>query len=595
MLLTAIKLKVAALALVAGIETNDLPNQSAELKATLDTLAAAEAKVKDKTQDPVAGSDWNAAFTSAVQKVQDLAAKGDANANYVIAKWGILTGGKDININAIVDLYRKAGDNPAAQVELAQILLQAFKQDADKAREAVALIIKAEAAGNKLARRMKAQLLLSGGAGDLLKQDTAEAVKLFQSGSEAGDGEATLSLYQIYSRGITGVPQDFAKALEMLKLAAEKQSNATALGELGSRLLNGDKGDGKSAPNLVQKDVKAALDMFEKSATGGLPAANRILGQIYENGVGTNGADVKQDSKKAFDYYTKAAQGNDAAALYRLGLASETGIAASGSKPDDKGNWDPKDIVVSPNAKNALDLYRLAAQNNAAEAFFKVGSFYESGTVVDRDPIKAFQFYTRAANAGIVPAMHQLAGLYANGNGTTQDIVAAAAWFKRAADAGYADSQIIYGDMNARGAGMAQSLVAAEANYENAAQQGSILGLLRLAILHAQVGVAPEPQSAKPNLGLGWAYAQLASELTNKSNNPAKAQVDAFVAQLEAATIDGKPAVTSAIKEAGVKELARLKEKFKNIVDAVNNAGGAPAAAAPAAESKKSDSKKKQK
>lgn len=590
MLLKAIKHKVAVLAAIAafhgavfaapiaGIEKADLVKPSAELDKVLGTLEAEQTKVQKDPQNANANGDWTKAFNAAVTQVQELANKGDTNAAYVLAKWGILVGGNNVNVNSIVDLYRKAGSIPAAQIELAQVLLNGFRQDADKTREAVNLIVEAEKSGNKLARRMKAQLHLSGAAAPIIPQDNKSAVELLEKASTDGDGDATLGLYQIYSRGITGYAQDFAKALEYLKTAAEKQNNATALGEYGARLLAGDTGDGKNAPNLVTKNVQQALKMFEDAAKGGLAAANRILGQIHEGGVGENGADVKPDIEKAIEYYGKAAQGSDPAALFRLAQASESGIAKPNAKPDDKGNWDPKDILVQPNGKNALDLYRMAAQNNAAEAFFAVGRFYETGTVVDKDPEKAFALYIRAANAGVLAAMNQLAGLYANGAGVTQDIIAAAGWYKRAADAGYAPAKIAYGMMAEQGTGVERSGVVAERYYSEAAALGAPLAMVRLSTLHLS-GV----EAGKPNYPLAWAYAQLASEATKGQS----AEINQYVAALEDAKKEDKKVFTEEVIKQGKAELEKLK-KTMNITTAPAAPAPAPAATAP-----KSDTKKK--
>lgn len=584
MLLTALKLKVAALVAVAGIETGDLVKPSSEITKIMENLQKAQEAVQKNPQDATAAAEGTSAFNTAVKEAQALADKGDPNACYALAHWGILAGSKDVNINTIVALYRKAGDLPAAQVELAQVLLQGFRQDADKAAEAIDLIIKAEAAGNKLARRTKAQLHLSGQAAPKIEASIAKAVELLEKGSTDGDGDSSLGLYQIYSRGATGYPQDFAKALDYLKLAAEKQGNASALGELGARMLNGDP-DTKDSPKLVKKNVEEAIKLFDNAAKGGLAAASRILGQLYENGFGKDQADVKQDITKAFEYYQQAARGNDAAALLRLAQAFETGVLKSAdAKPDDKGAYKPDDVLVSQNPKGALDLYRLAAQNKSAEAFFAVGMYYENGSVVDRDPQKAFALYLQAANAGVAAAMNRLAGLYANGTGVTQDVIAAAGWYQRAADApfNFPAAKIAYGMMREQGAGVERSSITAERYYTEAAAQGAPLAFIRLATLHVN-GL-----DGKPNYALALAYAQLALDKTG-GNSP---EVKNFVTALEGAKgPDGKEVFTDEVKKQAVAELEKLKKVYSQ------NAAAAPAAAAPAAppasDAPKSDTKKK--
>ncbi|HRH94885.1 MAG TPA: tetratricopeptide repeat protein [Prosthecobacter sp.] len=524
MLLTALKLKLVALVAVAGIDTAEMPGASKEFVEILTTLEAAQAKVKE---NPGSSPDVNKAFNDAVAKVRELAQKDDPDATYALAHWGVLSGA---NINEVAALFRKAADkgHVLAKSELAQVLLQAGAQNPEAVKEAIKLIKEAEAADNKVARRMLAQLHLRGvtegekGA-VVVEKSVAKAKELLEKGQKAGDGEATLGLAQLYSSGVEGIPQDHQKALDYL-IEAGKQGNAVALSTYGARLLNGDP-DTKESPKLVKKDVAAALKMFNDAADKGLAAASRILGQIYENGVGPDGADVKQDVTKAFEYYTKAANGNDPQALFRLGNAFETGIVK-----DPKGKRDDKEnILIQPNPKSALDLYRLAAQNNLAEAFYNVGVYYETGTVVDKDPVKAFTFLMKASTAGIAQAMNRLAGLYANGTGVTQDVVAAAAWYQRAADMGFAPAQIALGMLYEQGAGVRQSRTVAAGHYSDAAQQGVALAMLRLANLYA-VGVVP----GTPELPRAWAYAKQADEIAQKSGNKADIDVTAnVIKQLE--------------------------------------------------------------
>lgn len=559
MLLTAIKLKLVALVAVAGIDTADMPSASKDFVSILETLKTEQDKVQ---QNPGGNNtDINKSFNDAVAKVRELAQKDDPDATYALAHWGVLSGA---NINEVAALYRKAADKGQvlAKAELAQVLMQAGAQNPDAVKEAIKLIKEAEAADNKVARRMLAQLHLQGVTeGDkgvvVVEKSVAKAKELLEKGNKAGDGEATLGLAQLYSAGVEGVPQDHQRALDYL-IEAGKQGNATALSTYGARLLNGDP-DTKESPKLVKKDVVAALKMFNDSADKGLAAANRILGQIYENGVGTDGADVKQDVTKAFDYFTKAANGKDPQALFRLGNAFETGIVK-----DPKGKRDDaSNILIQPNPKSALDLYRLAAQNNLAEAFYNVGVYYETGTVVDKDPTKAFAFHMKAATAGIAQAMNRLAGLYANGTGTTQDLVAAAGWYQKAAEMNFAPAQIALGIMYEQGAGVRQNRTVAMGHYSDAAQQGVALAMLRLANLYA-VGVVP----GTPDFPKAWAYAKQADDVAQKSGNKADIDVTAnVIKQLE-----------DKMKEADKTEAKKIYDKMPK-----QPAAGAAAPAADAA------------
>lgn len=495
MLLTALKVKLAAMVAVAGLDTAEMPNVSPALVSILEQLAADQ---KASAGQPGKGPDVNASFNAALAKVNELAAKGDKDAQYALAHWGVLS---NSNVNEIIELYRKsaAQGQILAKAELAQVLLQAFPQDQERVAEAVKLVQDAEAAGNKVARRLLANLYVAGAGG--LEQSVDKAKALLEKGSADGDGESTLGLSQLYAAGVTGLPKDEQKSLDYL-IKATEQKNAVAMSTYAARLFDGDPA-AEGSKQLVKKDPAKALKMFEDAASTGFAAANRLLGAIYENGLGGE----KKDLKKAVEYYTKAANANDAQALFRLGNYFESGL--------NEGEGDKAVSVVQQNAKSALDLYRLAAQNGLSEAFYNVGVYYETGTVVDKDPEKAFSFHLRAANAGLPQAQHRLAGLYQNGTGVAQDLVAAMGWYQRAANANFAASQVALGQIYETGGGGRPDTIAAATQYSNAAEQGVPLAMLRLASLYERgLGTNENKQDLLPR---ALAYADLAVDASNKA------------------------------------------------------------------------------
>ena len=500
MLLTALKVKLAAMVAVAGLDTAEMPGTSAELNKVLEALASDQAAAQKAAQDKTTGPDVNKSFNEALVKVQELAKAGDKDAQYALAHWGVLS---NSDVNAAVDLYRKAAaqGQVLAKVELAQVLLQAAPQDQEKAKEAVKLIQEAETADNKVARRLLANLYVSGAPNVGIEQSVEKAKTLLEKGSTAGDGESTLGLSQLYAAGVPGLAADAQKSLDYL-IKATEQKNAVAMSTYAARLFDGDTGE----KPLVKKDPAAAMKMFEDAAATGFAAANRLLGAIYENGLGGNTKSIK----KAVDYYTKAANANDGEALFRLGNFFEAGIK--------EGEGEKAEVVVQQNAKSALDLYRLAAQNGQASAFYNVGVYYETGTVVDKDPIKAFAFLLKAATSGVPQAQFRLAGLYQQGTGTSQDIVAAMAWFDRAASAGFAPAQIALGQMFETGAGLGRANPAAAAlQYEAASEAGVPLAMLRLASLNERGLANIKDNKAVPNLARALAYADLAVDASQKA------------------------------------------------------------------------------
>ncbi|WP_422316272.1 tetratricopeptide repeat protein [Prosthecobacter sp.] len=392
-------MKLAAFVAVAGIDTAELPGASQEFT---DILTALKADQDQFVKSPGAGLDVGKSFSAAVEKVRALVQKNDKDAVYALARWGVL-GGSDIN--EVAALYRRAAGagQILAKTELSLLLTQTGAKNPKKVKESIKLIQEAEAADEKIARRMLAQLYLQGVTEGnkgkvVVEKSSAKAMALLEKGEKAGDGRATLGLAQIYSVGIEGIPQDHSKALTYLVKACN-QGNGEALNTFSRRLLHGDP-DTPESPKLLAKDVPAVLEMLNQAAEKGLAPANLMLGQIYEQGMG---ADVKRDVPKAFDCYSKAACGNDAESLFRLGNACETGILKA---PGDKAN-----ILIQPDAKRALNFYRLAAANGMQEAYFNLGVFYETGIAVDKDLAKAREFFSRAVLGGVAQAQKRLDAL----------------------------------------------------------------------------------------------------------------------------------------------------------------------------------------
>ena len=494
MLLTALKVKMAALVVVAGIDTDTIKDLSPEMKGVLEKLA--------KDQEPNSGKDLNAAMTEAVNKVNELAGKGDKDANYALGRWtvsGVLQGA---TLDQTVAFYKAAVDKGQvpAMSELGQIMLQAYSQDAAKVAEAVELIQKAEAGGDRAARRLLANLHLNGVG--KLERSAEKARDLLQKGSDEGDGEATFMLAQLYSAGVEGstVKKDEQAALNFLKKAAEEQGNPVAMSTLGARLFNGDQptAGGKA---LVEKNPEKAMEMFTKAADKGNAAANRLLGQIFEEGLGSQ----KKDLKKALEFYTKGANGRDAEALFRMGVASELGWMDA----------DSKEVLVQPNPKNALDLYRLAAQSGDLRALYNVGVYYEAGNVVDRDVEKAFALFKRAAESGVPQAMQKVGLAYQNGQGIGQDLVAAKSWFELGSNSNFAPSQLSLGAMYEMGAGVRANPQLAANQYSLAADQGLPLAMLRLANMYERGATSSKNE---PDLVKAWTYAQQAVDASDKAD-----------------------------------------------------------------------------
>jgi hypothetical protein len=560
MLLAALKLQLAALVTVAGIDTADIHGPG---------VSSALNKLNEATTEAAKGKgDINQASAEAVKAIGELADKegqDGADASFCLARWatlGLL--GQQISGQQVLNTYEKAvkGGNVPAMADLGTLLLKNFPQDAEKVKRGVELIQTAESKDNADARRLLAQITLSGAPAAGIKQDTKAALALLEKGSSNKDGQATYSLAQIYASGLKAqaqdgtstelLKQDEAKARTYLEKAAE-QEFTPAMSDLATLLFVGEGKDAKG------KDPKKGFDMFNKAAEKGSAAAHRLLGQIFENGLG----DQTKNLDKAVEHYAIAARGNDGQAQLWLGNAFQTGYVKDSAKDKkDVKDIKPEDIAIAPNPAQSLQWYRLAAQNNVPQALYAVGVFYETGTVVDKDLTKAFALVQRAAQAGVVPAAYRLATYYQQGAGVGQDVVAAAGWYERAAKAGLPQAKLVYGAMLENGVGMEPNVTAAASYYGDAAEAGLPQAMINLAQIYERGST-----SLPKNLSKAWVMVSQAIDATN-GNEDAKKYRDKLEADM------------------GKDEIAKAKKEYEDKKASKSSAG-----AAPATESKSSSKK----
>lgn len=95
--------------------------------------------------------------------------------------------------------------------------------------------------------------------------------------------------------------------------------------------------------------------------------------------------------------------------------------------------WSPEN--PEPDYKEAMRLFRIAADRGSAEAMGNVGWLYDIGKGVDHvDCLAAMQWYQQAVINGNATANWNVGRIYETGCGVKQDLKAARDWYQRAAD-----------------------------------------------------------------------------------------------------------------------------------------------------------------
>jgi TPR repeat protein len=193
------------------------------------------------------------------------------------------------------------------------------------------------------------------------------------------------------------------------------------------------------ADAMRRHDYAKALTLLRPDADRGDPAAQTVLGEMYEGGKG-----LPKNEVEAAKWYRRAAEQGYALAQALLGIMYEDG----------KGGLPKNDV-------EAVKWYRRAAEQGYARAQTHLGIMYENGTGLTKNEAEAAKWYRRAAEQGDTFAQGFLGFMYENGTGLTKNEAEAAKWYRRAAEQGDAVAQAHLGGMYSLGRGVPQDYVSA--------------------------------------------------------------------------------------------------------------------------------------
>ena len=196
------------------------------------------------------------------------------------------------------------------------------------------------------------------------KKDSAQSAEITKFAkvhklAAAGNAEAQYRIGVIYENG-DGVPKDMKKAVEWYQKAAE-QGNAAAQYSLGACYL---KGDG------VPKDINKAIEWAQKAAAQGNAAAKFLLELCYEIPEG-----VPADMNRAVEWYQKAAEQGAARAQFKF-LASRI-------------IWESTLPKQMSGGKRCLNRRKRQQSRDMHLHSFNIGLLYDQGDGVPKDTGKS--------------------------------------------------------------------------------------------------------------------------------------------------------------------------------------------------------------
>lgn len=168
---------------------------------------------------------------------------------------------------------------------------------------------------------------------------------------------------------------------------------------------------------LSEGDYEKAKALADPLAAKGDPAANHLLGYLFEKGLG-----VRADIGAALRHYGDAAIAGNADAQVALGLLAFDGDG------------------VYPDYERAAGWFRLAAAQGDARAQVRLGIMHAEGAGLTRNAVAAADYFAKAAAKGDADGAFYLGVAWMNGDGVPQNYRNAARSFEAAAGKGHGEA-----------------------------------------------------------------------------------------------------------------------------------------------------------
>ena len=267
-----------------------------------------------------------------------------------------------------------------------------------------------------------------------------ESMKYLQQEAEAGDMYAQCCLGEY-------IIQDSRKAKEAFSwfMKAAEKGLPVAMINVGDCYITG---------NGIDRDNRKALLWYEKASQSGDDQAQRNLGYFYESGM----LDVV-DSTKAYKWFEQSAKLGNANSMAHLGIYYRDGSVVkkdmlkalnwfmkAAEKGDYEGNFhvglfyrfgrDPFQ-VVDKSLTEAIKYFNRALKCEEPYDFLGVHSWLAYCYQETKDYKKMFEHFKIAAENNIAEAQYEISRCYKNGLGVEANQKLSQMWRKRAIENGY--------------------------------------------------------------------------------------------------------------------------------------------------------------
>jgi len=227
-----------------------------------------------------------------------------------------------------------------------------------------------------------------------------------------------LGAYSLYEAGLKLEDDgDFTAAAFKFKQAADA-GIVNGLYRLG-RLV--EEGAG------IERDLGAALRLYQTAAKGGVYDAARHLGDIYFGGLAADGlAPNYLAGLQCWLLAVQISDGKDGDAAFSLGCTFHTGVAG----------------FLAPDLDQAVNFYQLAVAANNVPACSNLGFCHFQGYGTEQNYATAVAFFQRGSDLDCVESTFMLAICYELGRGVKEDLAMANKLYRKLANMSLVDGAV---------------------------------------------------------------------------------------------------------------------------------------------------------
>lgn len=313
--------------------------------------------------------------------------------------------------------------------------------------------------------------------GEGVERDPEKSLDWLIKAAEAEDETAMRKLAIKYLGG-TRLGRDFAKAKALIETVLEKNPEDVYASRVLAEMYRDGIGVSEN-PELSKKWYLSPIGMLNRGAEAEDVNKMDDLADYYKNGWG-----VEKDLKRAIELYEKPASTGIAISMSSLNNIYR--FNAKGKEDIAKADEWARRYIERQTQKGG------GAARGVADSCVGVGNYYRYGYGVEANPVVAYEWFTKAADKKSWRAMLKLASMCRAGEGCTRDLAVAEEWAKKAvaelapkAENGLDEAQLDLADCYANGWGVEKSPEIAAKWYGEAYDGRNWLATGRLARLYA--------------------------------------------------------------------------------------------------------------